>query len=364
MSTHSIKTVDSCLQSFLITENTSVKEAMKQMSEAGKKILFVIDQQNKLCGSLTDGDIRRWVLKEGSILARVAGVYQESPICFNEDYDIGDIKKIMLAKRINGVPVINRQREIVRILLWEDIFGNGNVASKETIDIPVVIMAGGKGDRLDPFTRILPKPLIPIGEKAIIELIMEKFLAYGVKEFFVTVNHKSRMIKAYFDEIKTPYRINYIKEDNPMGTAGSLRLLEQEIKKSVLVSNCDIIIESDYSEIVDFHEEKNNDITIVGSFRHFTIPYGICTIEAGGQLMSLEEKPERDFLVNTGMYLLKKDVLSLIPENQRFDMTDLVRSVKKQGGKVGVFPIDAKSWIDVGQWEEYHKSIKDLGYER
>ena len=350
---------DNRIKTFSISPKVSIKDAMRQMSLAGEKILFVVDEESHLLGSLTDGDIRRWVLKEGSLTAPLKEIYNNSPIYVESDYKIDKIKKLMIKSRIDGVPVVNSQKQLSDVLLWGQVFGNGHTRPRSTIDVPVVIMAGGKGTRLDPFTRVLPKPLIPIGDKTVLELIMDKFHEFGVKEFYLSVHYKSRMIKAYFDEVNSPYKIGYIEEDKPLGTVGGIKILEGKIDGDFMISNCDILIEGDYREILDFHRKKNYDITMVGSFRHFTIPYGVCTIESGGRLLSIKEKPEYDFLVNTGMYVLKSKTLSLIPEGTHFDVTDLVEKVKEQGGKVGVFPIDEKSWIDIGQWDEYQKSLRD-----
>lgn len=348
------------VKNFCVLEHISVKDAMRQMGKVGERILFVVDGANRLLGSLTDGDIRRWVLAEGSLLASVDKVCNKRPVVLTHPYDVEKAKQIMLQKKIEWIPVLNGGEEITEVLLWDDVFGREVVLPREAIDIPVVIMAGGKGKRLDPFTRILPKPLIPIGQKAIIEVIMDKFNQYGISEFFISINSKSRMVKAYFEEINTAYKIHYLEEAKPLGTAGSLKFLQGKIKDLLLVSNCDIIIECDYSDIVAFHKAKGYDMTIIGSFRHFVIPYGICTLKDGGQLVKIEEKPEYDFLVNTGMYLLKKEVLNLIPKNQFFDMPELIQKLKENDGKIGVFPIDEKSWIDVGQWEEYRKSVREL----
>lgn len=348
------------IKAFLITEQATVKEAMRQIAKNGEKILFVVDDDNRLLGSLTDGDIRRWVLAEGELTASLANVYYKTPVFVEENYDIEKVKELLVGHKIEVIPVINDQRVVIDFLSWNKVLGAGITIPKEKINVPVVIMAGGKGTRLDPFTRILPKPLIPIGEKAILEIIMDKFHVYGVKDFFISVNHKSSMIKAYFEELGTPYSISYIEEEKPLGTAGGLKFLENKINKDVLVSNCDIIIETDYTEIIKFHQNGGYQMTIVGSFRHFTIPYGICTIKDGGSLISIDEKPEYDYLVNTGMYLISKDVLKLIPSNKVFNMTDLVKKIKDNQGKVGVFPIDEKSWIDIGQWEEYQKTMREL----
>jgi len=207
-------------------------------------------------------------------------------------------------------------------------------------------MAGGKGTRLDPFTKVLPKPLIPIGERTIIDIIMDKFYQNGIKEFYISINHKSRMIKSYFEEANTKFIIHYLEENQPLGTAGSLKLLEGKIEGSLLVSNCDIIIDTDYSEIIEFHEKKKYDMTIVGSFRHYVIPYGVCEISNGGSLKEIREKPEYDFLVNTGMYVLEPDVLVPIPVNKFYHITDLINEYLKRQEKVGVYPISEK-WYQI-----------------
>ena len=349
---------------FLVRDDISIKEAMRRMVDVGEKVLFVVDHQKRLIGSLTDGDIRRWFLKEGSLDVAIKKAYCTHPISVDEHYEITRIKELMLKQSIPWVPVINQKRKVKDILFWESVFNGKQVAPKNSIDASVVIMAGGKGGRLDPFTRILPKALIPIGEKAIIEIIIAKFLEYNVDEFFISVCHRLRMIKAYFEEMSPDYKITYLEEHTPLGTAGGLKALEGKVKRNLIVSNCDILIEADYSEIIEFHKKKKYDMTLVGAFRNFTIPYGVCSITNGGRLTEIREKPEQDLLVNTGMYVLKSEVLAYIPEEKHFDITDLIEKIKDHNGSVGVYPIDGKSWIDIGQWEEYQKAIDQLNSPR
>ncbi|MDD5005754.1 MAG: sugar phosphate nucleotidyltransferase [Candidatus Omnitrophica bacterium] len=349
-------------KTLLITKNISVKEAMKRMGDVGEKVLFAVDSKNKLIGSLTDGDIRRWILAGGNLSGGISKIYNKNPILVSENYSVEEVKKLMLRNKIEWIPVVNKNKEVVDVLLWDATFGKRILSSREKLSIPVVIMAGGKGTRLDPFTKILPKPLIPIGEKTILDIIMDKFSQYGIKKFYITINHKSRMIKSYFEEMNTSYTICYIEEKQPMGTIGSLSFLRKEIKDSLFVTNCDVIINSDYTEVLELHEKNKNDMTIVASMKHYTIPYGICKIENGGFLTAMHEKPEYDFLVNTGFYILRKKALNLIPDNQEFHITDLVKKLKEKNKKIGVFPINENSWIDVGQWEEYHRAVKNLGF--
>ena len=171
------------------------------------------------------------------------------------------------------------------------------------------------------------------------------------------------MIKSYFEEGNGGYKISYIEEQKPLGTAGSLRFLRNIPQESILVTNCDSFIKSDYAEIVKAHEDQGNDITLVVSCRRHVIPYGICEIENGGTLRAIHEKPAHDVLVNTGMYVIRTRVLELIPEDTHCDITDLITTVKAKGYKVGVFPVSETSWVDVGQWEEYHNAVKKFRIE-
>ncbi len=188
---------------------------------------------------------------------------------------------------------------------------------------------------------------------------MKEFELFSINNFFITINHKAEMIKAYFHESSVSFTINYIEESKPLGTAGALALLP-EIDKPFFVSNCDIIIKSDYSDIYDFHIKGEFAMTLVASMQHHTIPYGVCGLDKKGELESIKEKPEYDFLINTGMYVINPDVIKYIPKNKYFDMTDLINTLKDKNKKIGVFPISEKSWIDIGQWAEYRKSVNRL----
>lgn len=347
-------------QSILVPVTTSVKQAMKRLEETSQKILFVVGSDSELVGSLTDGDIRRWILAEGSLDAVVESVCNKQPYSVDQAYNLESIKKIMVDKHINCIPVVNGRNEIAELLFWEDLFKDESMVEPQHVTLPVVIMAGGKGTRLDPFTKILPKPLIPIGEKTIIEMIIDSFLTYSVSQFYISVNYKSKIIKSFFEELDPPYTIEYIHENKPLGTAGSLKYLLGKVQDSFFVTNCDILINSNYAELAEHHNSHANDITIVASLKNFHIPYGICEIVNGGTLTRITEKPEYDFLVNTGMYVLRASTLNLIPDNETFHMTDLIDAVKGHGGKVGVFPISGDAWLDTGEWAEYKNTLKHL----
>jgi NDP-sugar pyrophosphorylase family protein len=256
---------------------------------------------------------------------------------------------------------VNGRREIVELLFWENVFLDGRSPTPaRTIDLPVVIMAGGLGSRLGAFTRILPKPLIPLGDKTVIEVIIDSFLKYGANRFIISLNYKSKIIKSYFEELKPQYSVEFICEDKPLGSVGALRYLMGKIDTPFLVTNCDTIISADLNELIDFHREHGDDLTLVASLKNFNIPYGICEIVNGGTLTRITEKPDYNVLANTGMYILKPDRLNLIPEGESFDVIQLIDKVKSGGGKVGVFPIGDKDWIDTGEWAEYKRALNQL----
>ena len=349
------------IDALMIRCGSRVRDALKQLEETERKTLFVVDNAKRLVGTLTDGDIRRWILGEGGLDGMVENICNTNPCVAHGDYDVEQIKKEMLEKKIGSIPVLNANREVVDVLFWENIFGEGFLLKQpRPIELPVVIMAGGKGTRLDPFTKILPKPLIPLGDKTVIEIIIDSFVKCGVGKFYISVNYKSKIIKSYFEELNPDYEIEYIHEDKPLGTAGSLRYLCGKLATSLIVTNCDVIIRADYREIVDHHFSDGNDITLVASLKNYSIPYGVCQIESGGRLSRIQEKPEYNFLVNTGMYILKPETLELIPEGEFFHITHLIEKVQGAGGSIGVYPISEKSWIDTGEWIEYKNALRQL----
>ena len=302
------------LNKLFIFPQATIKEAMKQMDLAAEKILIVIDHGKHLLGMLSDGDIRRFILKTGNIKGQIEGCYNKNPTILLDGENQDNIKNIMIEKKIEAIPVVDKNNRVIDILIWSYLFKSSQKPLPQ-IDCPVVIMAGGKGKRLDPFTKILPKPLIPVGDKPILELIMDQFNQYGVKNFYLTVNFKGEMIKSYFDNIDLKYNLNYIWEKEFLGTAGSLKLLPKNFPSTFILTNCDIIVYADYADLIKFHKKNGNDLTMVGSFHHFVIPYGVVKFSTNGLVEKIDEKPEYDFTINTGIYVIERSALDYIPEN-------------------------------------------------
>ena len=349
------------MKDITVKPDITIRQAMKQLVQTGGKSLVIIDENNFLLGTLSDGDLRRAILKGAVAGDSIKDIYYKKPTTLVKGgYDTSEAKELFTQNKFDLIPVVDEKGNFKDILFWETIFANGNIRIKEKLNAPVVIMAGGEGKRLEPFTKILPKSLVPINDKPIIEHIIERFTNVGCKELYLTVNHKSRILKAYFEELNPEYGMHFVEEKEPLGTAGSLRFLEGRIKQPFFVTNCDIIIKADYANLYEFHQSGGFDMTLVASAKEYIIPYGTCELNSDGHLSIINEKPHYDFLINTGLYVLNPDVLKFIQKNKFFHITHLIESIKKQGRKVGVFPVDEDSWIDVGQWAEYQKAVEKL----
>lgn len=349
------------LDSLLIAEGRNVLDALHQLEETQRKILYVTDQDRCLLGTLTDGDVRRWILGGGDLDGIVGDVCNRAPYAATQEQDQSLIKKIMLERHITSVPILDDDGHIVSILFWDHLFNEEKpLKNSASLSMPVVVMAGGKGTRLAPFTNVLPKPLIPVGDRTAIEVIIDSFTDCGIDEFYLSVNYKSKLIQAFFEELEPSYRLNYLYEDKPLGTGGGLHALAGRIQGDLIVTNCDVIIKADYHALVEHHRRENNDITMVVSLRNYDIPYGICEIVDNGQLCGMREKPRYNFLVNTGLYVLNSSVLGEIPEDRFYHLTELIESVKQRGGRVGVYPISDKAWLDTGEWQQYCDTMAQL----
>jgi len=343
-------------------ESVTIKEAISIMDNIGHGFCICVDADHKVTGIMTDGDFRRGVLNDVDLNQPVKLIFNKDFISVNKGFKNKEIENIFTTTSVKIIPIIDFDGLLNDVVLkdrWDD---KAKVAKvKRSIPYPVVIMAGGKGTRLAPFTKILPKPLLPLGDEPVIKVIMDKFNNSGINKFYITVNSKKQMIKGYFHDHESPYEIQFVDEDEPLGTAGSLWLIKKDINTDFFVINCDVILDIDYGEMVKFHNKGEYDLTLAASLRKYTIPYGVCKINDKGLLLSMEEKPEQYFLVNTGLYFLNNSVLDLINGDEFMHMTDIVNTLKNSGFKVGVHPVTEKSWLDVGQWEEYSATLKQLG---
>nr|NNM91497.1 NTP transferase domain-containing protein [Bacilli bacterium] len=339
------------IEDFLIDEQASIVEAMALLDKIPifKKILFVV-RDGRFVAALTDGDIRRWVLKKGNLDACVKDIANYKPQ-FAYESDRLAAKEFIQNNPIAAMPILNDNDEIISILFLND----KEVKPQITLNLPVVIMAGGLGTRLYPYTKILPKPLIPIGEIPIAEHIINRFYEYGIDQFFLVVNHKKNMIKAYFNEIEKGYSVRYVDEDEPLGTGGGLSLLKGKIDSTFILTNGDILIEEDYEKIYKYHKQNHNVITMVCSLKNIKIPYGVIEFSEGGEIKEMKEKPNIPIFVNTGMYVVEPKVIEELDYNQMIDFPDIIEKYMHRKEKVGIYPVSENSWLDMGQLDELEK---------
>ena len=345
----------------IISADNTIIQTMKIMDDAFTKLLFVFEA-DKFLGIITNGDLQRAIIANtpfdtpiGNIVSREGKLYAHIGDNRNE------IKEWMLAKRAELMPVLDDSDQLADVIFWDDVLPNMSIIDKRTkIDIPVVIMAGGKGSRLQPITNVIPKPMVPVGEKTILEVILDQFESIGCHKFYMSVNYKADMIRYYLSQLPHHYEIEFFQEDKPLGTIGSVSLLKGKISTPFFVSNCDSINEQDYRDVYDYHVKNNNDMTIVTMVKCFKIPYGVIETGEDGLMTCLKEKPEQTYQVNTGVYILNPNLIEEIPEGEFYHVTHLMENVRKRGGRVGCFPVSENSWKDMGEWAEYLKMIRVL----
>lgn len=342
------------IKDFLINEESTIMEAMQQLDKVAKKVLF-ITREGQFVASITDGDIRRWILKKGNLEARVKDMANYNPKFLLEE-EKSKAKSYIKKNNIEALPILDKSGSIISIVLRND----EEYGIKKNLNVPVVIMSGGLGTRLYPYTKILPKPLIPIGEIPIVEHIINHFNNFGINQFYLVVNHKKNMIKAYFNEIEKSYTVEYADEDIQLGTGGGLSLLKGKINTTFVLSNCDILIEEDYEKIYNYHKRENNLITMVCSLKKVIIPYGVIEINDLGEIENMKEKPELSFFANTGMYFVEPKVIEELESNRVVGFPDIIEEYKNRGEKIGIYPIGENNWMDMGQIDEMEKMRRRL----
>lgn len=337
------------LENYLVSEKESIVETMKKIDCNASGHVFVC-RDRILVAVVTDGDIRRSLLKGININSSIDLIANYSPLFLAEE-NSSTAHNFMKAHSISVVPIIDKNRELVDIkfLLKNDEIVKGNLKTQ------VVIMAGGKGKRLKPYTDILPKPLIPIGEKTITEHILEHFENYGCEEFLMIVNYKKNFIKSYFAESEVQRNLNFVEEETFQGTGGGLFLVKDKIKDTFFMTNCDVIIQCDYSKLLQYHKKQKAIITIVCARKKVVMPYGTVEVSKEGYALNFREKPKFEFNTSTGLYVIEPEFLNKIKPNSIIDITELIQNAIENDEKVGVYLIHEDEWMDMGQIEELEK---------
>lgn len=340
-------------KTMFINENMTIEDAMRVIDQGGSKTVFLAGN-GILKGSVTDGDVRRHLLRGGSVTENVCKIVNYSPKFFEENACV-NYQKYMIESDLTAVPIVDQQMKIIRI---ERLKSRKEPVRKIGDDVPVVIMAGGLGTRLKPYTEIIPKPLIPIGSKTILERIFDKFEDYGCREKYVILNYKKKLIEAYFKEDSEYTALHFIEEPSFLGTAGGIKYTKDICKNDFFMTNCDVVVDADYYHIWEEHREKRNIITMVLANREYHVPYGTVETSDNGSVVCLREKPRVEYRVNTGMYLCNSKLLDYIGDSERIDMPDLIQRCLNAGERIGQITIDGNDWYDMGQPDELEKMKK------
>lgn len=341
----------------IISDEATIFSALEKMDLERVKMLFVFNSEDVFTGILTIGDIQRAIIRKSELNVKVRSIVDPDKVYCSPEDSREKVESEMKRLRAECMPIVDSEGRLVDVILWEEVFGNAKPEGREKIDLPVVIMAGGKGTRLKPLTNVIPKPLVPIGDKTIIEEIMDQFESIGCTKFFISVNYKFEILKFYLDNLEHRYDITFFKEDKPLGTIGSVSMLKGKISTPFFVSTCDSLINQDYRDAYDYHKSNGNAITVISAVKRQVVPYGVIQTGKDGIMTGLSEKPENTFMLNTGIYILQPEVIDDIPQGEFYHITDLIEKVRSKGGKVGCFPVGENAWKDMGDWDEYLKII-------
>lgn len=342
------------VEELFIEPTATVLETLRKLDETGQRILFIAPQ-GVLKAVITDGDIRKFFLRGGTPDQCVELAANFTPISLPVE-ERGRAKALLQERCIDALPILDRRGAITDI-----VFAHGlDVDNRKRVDIPVVMMAGGLGTRLYPYTKILPKPLIPVGEKPIAELIVERFRDFGCRRFTMVVNYKKGMIKSYFGDLEKDYTVDFADEEVFMGTGGGLCLLKDKIDSTFFFTNCDTLLDVDFGDVYAYHKAHKNLVTMICAYKHYTVPYGVVELGNDGAIAAMREKPELNFLTNTGVYVVEPEVVAEMRDGEKIGFPDVIERYRAAGKNVGVYPISENSWMDMGQMEELEKMRRKL----
>lgn len=333
----------------MITENTSIFQSLKKLDQIGTRCLFVVDHKKKLIGTLTDGDIRRQIIKKKNFEGDVKSIFNKKPIYILKKNN--KKKKINISINNNNliIPIVNEAKVPV------DFYPKKEKNNNQTFKNQIIVMAGGMGTRLKPFTNVLPKPLIPLNGKPMILNIIDQFHKYNFKNFTVSLKSDDKVMFGYLNQFKEKFKFEYFFEKNPLGTAGCLKKIEN-LNQDFFVVNCDTFLNINLNRLLNTHVENKSMITIVACMKSFSIPYGECLIDNKGNLKSLIEKPKKKYFTNTGMYLISPKIKKFLPKKQKFGMDEVIKNVFKSKNKISIYPVNDKQWKDTGNWINYFEA--------
>ncbi len=344
-------------------EKVNIRQVISTIEEGGLRIALILNNKNKLIGTICDGDIRRGLLKGLTLESSITSIIRKNFIKASPNTSKKDILNLLKNNAISQIPILDEEANLVGLEISEDLLPS---SSKLLIPNVALLMAGGRGKRLKPITNYCPKPLLPINGKPILEIILEQCINYGIKNFYISVNYLAEKIIDYFgDGSKWNINIKYLEEKKPLGTAGALHMLPNDIENPILLINGDVLTKTNFKDILKYHEVNSGDITICAREHLLNSPYGVIEVD-GIYFKSMIEKPSFRQLVNAGVYVINSEIIRTIKPNHYFDMPDLIEQTKMLNNRIIVYPIH-EYWLDVGKPEslnqaenEWSNNIRDL----
>lgn len=337
----------------VVRPEATVIEVLSVLDQSAQQIALVVDEEYRLLGTVTDGDIRRALLRGGRLNDDVSSIMQKEFVFARAGDSREKALAVMRNKLFHQLPILDESHRLVGLYTIDEILVSGQRSN------PVVIMAGGEGKRLQPLTEKCPKPMLQVGGKPVLETILNNFIDQGFSRFYMSVHYKSEVIREYFgDGSHWGVEINYINESRPLGTAGALSMLPGDVHESVIVINGDILTKINYGQLLGFHERYGSNATMCVRMYQDMIPYGVVTME-NSRLLKIEEKPVRQCYVNAGIYVLNKNALEMIPMNTFFNMPDVFERLIREGKCVTAYPIE-EYWIDIGRINDYEQANGDF----
>jgi dTDP-glucose pyrophosphorylase len=343
------------IKKVLIGEKKNITDAMEKLNQTGIRCLFVFDKNKKFKGTVTDGDLRRYILKTKNFQTTLDKVCNKNSFYVFQNKVLKNKKLKSFLEKNNDllVPILNKKKEPIDFL---DSFSEEKINVKKNL---VLVMAGGKGTRMRPFTYILPKALMPVKKKPVILNIFDSFKRFGFDHFLISVRKDEKVLTSYLDQFKEKYRIDYLKESKPLGSGGCLKLINNQ-KDPFFMINCDSLIKIDPIKLLNFHKMRNSVLTIVTCFKSHQIPYGECETNLKGYLTSIKEKPNEKILTNIGMYVVDPQIKNFFPKKDFFNMDTLIKNLLLKKKKIAIFPIEENNWQDTGNLKDYFSTIKNI----
>lgn len=339
-------------KSVLIAPSTPAIDAVRIIDTSRLQIALVVDEGGRLLGTVSDGDVRRAILAGKALTSPVAGIMFRTPTTAPPEADRETLLSIMQAKVLRQIPIVDEDGRVVGLETLMDLL------ARQVLPNAVVLMAGGRGQRLRPLTDLCPKPLLRIGDKPILEIILENFVAQGFRRFFISVNYMADKVEEHFgDGAHFGVSIEYLREDQPLGTAGALKLLPDMGGLPFLVMNGDLLTKVNFAHLLDFHTAHGAAATMCVRPYTAQIPYGVVHV-IDHKLVRIEEKPSQTVFVNAGIYALSPSALAQIPAEEPYDMPMLFEALMQRGEAALVFPV-REYWIDIGRVGDYEQAQTD-----